>query len=136
MANHDTALLYASLSGHLVLYASQVRGDPPALNVGLKLADGSVPAVQSALAELHGVSAYEPWARPMASMMGESREEARAVRKMGEVCPAGSVNWLSCLTWDSRRHVASICLPRAELDALRCRLGHPGCVHGRRWTMR
>jgi hypothetical protein len=92
-----------------------------ALNVGLMLADTSVEKVRVALATLHGVSDYQPWARAMASLQGDLRPEAGAVRRMSASCPPGAVHWFSCLTWDSQTHVAEIFLPQVEVDAITAR---------------
>lgn len=83
-------------------------------NLGLMLADSSIGEVQSALSSLCGYSAYSFLVRGMAKARGDTIPEPGAVRSMGDSCPAGSVHWLSCITWDSRTHTAVILLPQEE----------------------
>ena len=86
-----------------------------ALNLGLMLADSSAEEVQSALLSLYGYAAYPFLVRGMARAMGlRTIPEPGAVRSMGDSCPAGSVHWLSSITWDSTTHKAVILLPQAE----------------------
>ena len=88
-----------------------------ALNLGLMLADSSAEdlEVQSALSSLYGYAAYPFLVRGMARAMGlRTIPEPGAVRSMGDSCPAGSVHWLSSITWDSTTHKAVILLPQAK----------------------
>jgi len=87
------------------------------LTMGLLLADSAVPEVKTALATLQVRCPAPIAALAMLGMPSVTPVEG-AVRRMGASCPSGSVHWLSCLTWDSRRHEASFLLPQAELDAL------------------
>ena len=83
-------------------------------NLGLMLADSSIEEVQSALSSLYGYSAHPFLVRGMERARGNTMPEPGAVRSMGDSCPAGSVHWLSSITWDSRTHTAAILLPHEE----------------------